>query len=777
MTERPRRQRRRAALTVHYRGFGFAEPLDGDGKNNIYLNANLLTGLIDGDIIDVDVTGDTAVHARLIQRGRTHVVGEARRRGKTWILDIDGAIAPQATVTLAGTRGLTEGHSVLAQLTGTHSAVVIEHLGDPTDTTALTRRCLARHNIAHEHPADAVNEAETIAATGQRNRRRRRDLRDTAVITIDADHSQDLDDALHCAPARDGALRVWVHVADVTEYVTAGSALDRAASATPTSVYLKTGARHMLPETLAERRLSLIPRVDRDVVTVELVIAGDGTIRSVDVYEATIRSRQRLNYDQVAALITGDTPQGTIDDELKQQVTMLWAAATRLGLARAARGGLDAARADGDRPVNSDAHLLVERLMVAANEAVADWLAERDMPALYRTHPPLGDDEASELETIARALGLYAALPRPVTPQAMAALAAQATSHRHTNRFWDATMKLTDRARYEPTAGLHFGLGSSRYVHFTSPLRRYADIVVHRSIKAYLAGERDVDYPGLNELAHHVTTVSRNAAAAERDLDRALALRGINTGDRLEAVCLSTRGNQARVMVADVVGILTKSGAAPGARILVTVTVADELTGRLEVERATTSARQDSSGDDTARVTRATANRGTSRRVRNDNTDNTGQTAARAGADTSLAQPPTPAPLTHPETETPGSDATGRARTRRRTRRTPATLDGHTPTTTGNPAAADRPEKAPKPAKPPKLKTPKPKASKTKPAKAAESKAAKLSTPQPTKAAASAIATTHDRRSEAPASDASKRRPRRRTRRGGTLAQPATNHA
>lgn len=568
-------------LRVHPRGFAFCETQE---EGSVFVPPKLVKGLLDADIVSVAVRPgtDDAVRIDLLRRTRTEVVGETT--GTTVVVD---AGTGSLEVPLDGTSELQPGTCVVATLQG-NRARVVEVLGDPLSPDALSRRMLARHRLPHVVSREADDEATVLCAQPRHSsQRQRRDLTDVTVITVDADYSEDLDDALSVASAPDGSLRVWVHIADVSEHVLPGSAIDAEAARTPTSVYLPHTTRHMLPRALATSQLSLVPGQVRDVVTVEMRIDADGFVRSVDVYESSIRSSARLSYVTVGRILEG-APTDTGDAE-SDAVRLLWAAAVRLGRQRLARGGADSSRIDPDRRIEQgedQAHLLIERLMVATNEAVAAWLEQRGMPVLARVHPAPGDDAADELERVANGIGLWASLPRPVTPSAFASLASQVVTAHQNRVFWDAAMRALERASYTTEPGGHFGLGSARYLHFTSPLRRYADLLVHRVVKGYLAGERHCSTE-LDSAAAIINDVTRRAELAERHARRADAISKLAPRQKVWCTVIGGPGRGGvRVMLDDHDVVATLVGGEnirAGARVRARVVKADALRDRLEL--------------------------------------------------------------------------------------------------------------------------------------------------------------------------------------------------
>jgi ribonuclease R len=469
--------------------------------------------------------------------------------------------------------------------TGESTAVVSAVLGSSHDSHAAMARFLDRYRIPYARPRSAEEQASAKAKTTALGSRR--DLRQQLVITIDDDSSKDLDDALAAELSSDGSIRLWVHIADVAEYVTPGSPLDLAAAQVPTSVYLPQGVRHMLPDALAADTLSLIPSRDRDTLCVEMRLDTDGLVRGVDIYEARIRSRQRVSYRTVAQVIDGK--QTDLPPEVLSLLRVLRTAGSRLSIQRAVRGGLDAMRVDQPYSTTGStdkAHQLIERLMVATNEAVATWLRDRGVPALWRVHDPISEEQAEELERVASGFGVVAGLGSPVSALALAAATSQVPAGPAGAAFWDALLGVLGRARYSVEPGKHFGLGSPGYLHFTSPLRRYPDLLVHRAVKGYLAGQRDVAGLTAELAAHaeHANVVFRQAAQAERDAKLAIELNNLAPGEVVRATVSGRTRSGVRVRLEDydVFGVLSAS-LRPGDRVTLRVVRVDPIAGRLEL--------------------------------------------------------------------------------------------------------------------------------------------------------------------------------------------------
>lgn len=570
-------------VRVHPRGFGFLTP---DGMTqaddaDVYLNAPALKGVLDGDHVELLVRGDAATgRARVLRRVRTDLIGTIVGDGSRVQAD-PGVSVDSFTLARRGIPGQVVRFTIKDE-----QASITEILGTDSDAHASMTRFMDRYMIPMERPAD-VEKAATSPVRLSKSAARR-DLRTQTVITIDDDSSKDLDDALAAEISSDGSIRLWVHIADVAEHVLVGSALDRAAANVPTSVYLPQGVRHMLPDAFGADRLSLLPGVERDTLCVELRLDKDGDVKGVDLYEARIKSSQRLSYTTVARIMEGRHTD--IDPEVLELVRILRTAATRLGLLRVARGGLDAMRVDqqhGSSTGQEDkAHQLIERLMVAANEAVACWLTDRGMPALWRVHDPIAEDALAEIERVASGFGVVAALGSPVSSRALACTAAQVPSGPAGAAFWDALLGALGRARYSVTPGGHFGLGSTGYLHFTSPLRRYPDLLVHRIVKAYLSGQRDASQvaPLLERAAERANDVFRRASMAERDATLALGLAELRVGEQVQATVSgrARSGMRVRLDESGVSGTINAT-MSPGTRVTLRVNAVDPIAGRLEL--------------------------------------------------------------------------------------------------------------------------------------------------------------------------------------------------
>lgn len=404
---------------------------------------------------------------------------------------------------------------------------------DVLEAMMLDRGLRRRFDPAVERAARTAAEGEGIADVS------RRDLRDLTTFTIDPTSAKDFDDAISAERRDDGAWRIWVHIADVSAYVRPGSLVDKEAYRRGTSVYVPGKVEPMLPEALSNGACSLRPGEDRNAVTVEVDLRGTKVERTA-FYRSLIRSDKRLDYDQVDRLFAG-----------AEQAEKPWA--EPLAVAREASAALQAERERGgalaiesaepefsfdreghvtsvQRVEGTEAHRLIEHLMILANQQVAKILADQKIPALYRVHERPGGEAAQRLVTQLASLGV-ATPPTPdyLTPQ-QAAETIAACSHlveQHVRRTGQGALGLSSlvlrslkQARYDPANLGHTGLGLTHYCHFTSPIRRYPDLVCHRALLAAVGGGEEAPegsrLPGAGDWC---STRERDAMTIERAAD------------------------------------------------------------------------------------------------------------------------------------------------------------------------------------------------------------------------------------------------------------------
>ncbi len=496
----------RGRISVHPRGFGFLV-VNAPSPASAFITPPDLNPFLDGDVVTARITsGDggrlSATELALVSRARAEVFGSVVLRGGRPHLRVDRSVA-NTDWPLDAASELAEGAHVVAEVSGDR-LFVSRVLPEGADLGV--ERCIARHGLRAIF-AEPLERAATEAITRPVPMERRRDLRNVPTVTIDAASTRDIDDALAAYPAdTNGALRVLVSIADVDVFVPERSILDREARLRGTSVYLAGRVLPMLPEAISSNAASLVEDQDRPALTAELRIDPEGRITSVDVYESLIRSRARLTYDAVDTFLS-EGKSDEVPHAVESTLRWLRTAAARLGAVRAARGGVNLAREEARIEIDArtgeptavearretPAHRLVERLMVGANEAVAEWLVARGLPGIFRVHDEPSPERVRTLAQLAHNFGIEAGFGPRLSARSLAAFETQIAGTRFESAIRSVLGQALGPARYTPDAGAHFGLGAPLYLHFTSPIRRYADLVVHRILKRYLEGHRDYE--------------------------------------------------------------------------------------------------------------------------------------------------------------------------------------------------------------------------------------------------------------------------------------------
>jgi ribonuclease R len=576
----------RGRVRVHPRGFGFVEVEGSQPLLSAFVAPPDLNPFLEGDLVSAQVEESgpgrhTAKKLALLERERAQVFGTVTLRGGRPFLRVDRQISnTDWPIEPAPDRPLAEGTGAVATV-GKSAVSVTRTFAQGVDL--VHERVIARHGL----PADFTPEQRQAAEAVSKSPRHgpRRDLRDIPTVTLDAAHSLDMDDALSALPpGPDGAVRILVSIADVDAFVPEGSVLDLEARRRGTSVYLAGRVLPMLPDVLSNQAISLVEGKDRPALTVELRIDTEGELRSVDVYESLIKSHARLTYDAAAEfLATGRSKD--VPEPVQATLRLLRTAASRLSVFRASRGGIELLREeasitiDRNEPtgviarVDTSAHRLVERLMVATNEAVAKWLVDRGLPGIFRVHPEPDADKVERLDAFAKNFGFELATGPTLSPRALAAFEAQWKGATQEPALRTVLGRVLGPARYSHEPGMHFGLAAPMYLHFTSPIRRYADLLVHRICKRYLAGDRSLSGLDLayEELAAEIDDRSVRAAKAEMDSVWTLAARlyAGKIGEAVSGNIVSVKpfGLVAQMAGTGITGTIALDALGPGAEV------------------------------------------------------------------------------------------------------------------------------------------------------------------------------------------------------------------
>ena len=527
-------------VSGHKDGYGFVVRDDGE-PDDIFLSAREMRSLFHGDRVAVRVSGmDRRGRAEgelveVLERGTQQVAGQfIRERGIGIVIPDNVKIAHRILIPKNAWGGAKPGEVVVAEIVDYPTKIeqatgrIVEVLGTPREKGIATEIAIHSHAIPYQWPRSVMNEVTEFGkSVPSKAKEGRYDLRDVDLVTIDGADARDFDDAVFCE--RDGSgWTLLVAIADVSHYVKVDSALDKEATRRGTSVYFPDRVVPMLPEVLSNGLCSLNPKVDRLCMVCEMRINGQGKVTSAEFYEAVMRSKARLTYGEVSAFLEGRS-MSAVPKPLHGPIRELHALYKALAKARQQRGAIEIdlpqtkfkLNADGeiDRievvPRN-DAHRLIEECMIAANVQAANFLKRHRIQGLYRVHARPDPDRFSELRLYLTSLGLKVAHPEHVQPRDFTKIIRQTTGRPDANAIMMAMLRSLTHAEYSPDNIGHFGLALDFYAHFTSPIRRYPDLLVHRAIRHIVSGGKPARFHyGLKEMERLGSITSAHEKRAE----------------------------------------------------------------------------------------------------------------------------------------------------------------------------------------------------------------------------------------------------------------------
>jgi ribonuclease R len=541
-------------LETHPAGYGFVvpeRPLDHGG--DIYIAAPHLSEAMHGDRVVARIErikdGGRAEGRiiRILERRNSWLVGRYDRDsdGMGFVVPFDRRVLMDILVPAGQEGGASPGEMVTVELTrwptSTRGAIgrVADVLGDIDAPGVDTEIIIRKFGIPDAHSPDTVAEATAIGrAVAEKDIRGRTDFRPLQTVTIDGEHARDFDDAITIEKLPNGHYWLGVHIADVSHYVEEGSALDRDAYERGTSVYFPERAVHMFPSELATGLCSLNPHVDRLVQSCFMEIDRRGEVVRYEFHDGVINSNERMTYTAVNGILTDR------DAELIKRYEPLVPMFDRMGElfrilndARRRRGSIDFDLNEAEVIIDEGgmveaiialqrnvAHRLIEEFMLLANQTVASYLESQNAPTLYRVHEEPDVLKVAKFEDFISGFGYSLAAPlTALRPRHFQKLIERIQGKPEEKPIAFLMLRTMQKARYAPENLGHFGLAASSYTHFTSPIRRYPDLVVHRSLRAarlqtLSEEEREAVAEDLPEIARHTSEMERRADDAEREL-------------------------------------------------------------------------------------------------------------------------------------------------------------------------------------------------------------------------------------------------------------------
>jgi ribonuclease R len=543
----------RGKVTGHAKGFAFVVPED-PTLDDIFIPPSELKNAMHGDTVLVRVSSQTSgarkegTIVRIIERGVTEIVGtytESKNFG--FVIPDDKKIVNDIFIPKHAANGAVEGHKVVVRLTtypeGRISAEgeVIKILGHKNDPGVDILSIIHKHGLPLQFPEDVIAHANSVPEEiTEEDLKGRRDLRDQMIVTIDGADAKDLDDAVTVTKLENGNYKLGVHIADVSHYVTEGSPIDREAYERGTSVYLVDRVIPMIPHRLSNGICSLNPKVDRLTLSCEMEVNEHGEVVSHEIFQSVIRTTERMTYSDVNKILVDK------DEELRKKYEplvpmfeMMAELAEILRNKRMKRGAIDfdfkEAKVlvdDQGKPYDvvlrerSVAERLIEEFMLLANETVAEHFHWLNVPFIYRVHEdPKPEKLQRFLEFITNFGYVVKGTGNQIHPRALQEILEAVRGEPEEMVVSTVMLRSMKQARYDAESLGHYGLSTEFYTHFTSPIRRYPDLIVHRLIRTYLInGQLDNETQEkwaekLPDIAEHTSNMERRAVEAERETD------------------------------------------------------------------------------------------------------------------------------------------------------------------------------------------------------------------------------------------------------------------
>jgi ribonuclease R len=537
-------------LSMNPRGFGFVA--GGAGQDDVYVPPEGIGGAMHGDrvLVSIVARSERGVEGRIeqiVKRRSPRVAGVLRRRGKSsWLEPDDTRVRGPIVVSDAGKQA-KDGEAAVVSITRfpdfqdeNPEGELVSVLGQPGEPNVEIAKILVREDVRESHSDAALREAELFAQQLQPGLAPgRTDLRHVPLPTIDPEDARDHDDAVWVERHGDG-YRAWIAIADVSEFVQPGSALDEEALSRGCTVYLPTRAIPMLPAALAADLCSLLPERDRLCLCVIADLDQQGALKHYEIVEGVMRSAAMLTYGGVARTLGfSDTPpKSPAAEAFKKDLKVMDELTRKLRKARMSRGALDmdlpearvivdpqtGAPTDVVRraqdPGVKRAYSMIEELMLLANEAVALWLGARRVPTVYRIHGQPDEAKLERLGEVATRLGVEFDPEAMKDPLGVSRFLQRVQKHERKQVLEMLLLRSLKQAAYDTNNIGHFGLASKNYVHFTSPIRRYPDIQVHRAVKKLLRGERPDTSPAAREELQVSAALASARERAVMDIER-----------------------------------------------------------------------------------------------------------------------------------------------------------------------------------------------------------------------------------------------------------------
>lgn len=545
----------RGKFIGHAKGFGFVAPEE-QGMDDIFIPPYEINGALNGDTVLVRILKETSGDRRegtitkIVERSKTTFVGTYQaNRGFGFVVTDDKKLNMDIFIAKEDALGAVDGHKVVVEVTHwpdeTKSAtgMITKILGHRNDPGVDILSILYKYDIPPEFPDEVVQAAtEVTDEISEQDLVGRRDLRNEVIVTIDGADAKDLDDAVTVIKNADGTYKLGVHIADVSYYVTQGSTLDIEAYERATSVYLTDRVIPMIPHRLSNGICSLNPQVDRLTLSCEMTIDGSGHVIKHDIFQSVINTTERMTYTDVYNILEHSDEHPELMERYADLVPMfknMAELAQVLRNKRMSRGAIDFDFKESKVLVSEEgwpteivlrertvAERLIEEFMLAANETIAEHFHHMELPFIYRIHEDPKPEKLQRFFEFVTTFGLVIkGTGNSVHPKALQEIITAIEGLPEEPVISTMLLRSMQQAKYYPESLGHFGLSTDFYTHFTSPIRRYPDLIVHRLIRTYLInGDTSKETvfqwsQAMDEIADHTSGRERRAVEAERDTD------------------------------------------------------------------------------------------------------------------------------------------------------------------------------------------------------------------------------------------------------------------
>ena len=535
-------------LDLKDKGFGFLT-LDDSDDDDIYIPAHKMKDAMHKDRVLVHIESSRrglrkeGEVKRILERHLTTIVGTVMKRGKRFELVSDEKnIKHKINIRKNGLNGASEHDKVQAMITsyafkGVMEVEVIHIIGHMNEAGVDILSKILKHNVDPAFPKKVLDEAEQYQTLDKKDFEGREDYRDHNIVTIDGETAKDFDDAIEVIKKDEDTFYLAVHIADVSHYVKEQSELDKEAYRRGTSIYLVDRVIPMLPENLSNNLCSLMPNVDRFVISCEMEIDAKGKIKSHRIFPSVMRSKARMTYTKVNAILEGDK---ALAKQYEHQTEMFHQMADLAAILRKKRTHQGSIHFETDEPYikldkdgraidvslreRGESERIIEEFMLIANQVIAEHVSWLELPFIYRVHESPKEEKLERLLTMSQALGFKVKAKSEITHKELQKLLQRVEDTASEKGMNLMMLRSMQKAIYSPSNLGHFGLAFDHYTHFTSPIRRYSDLIVHRLLREYFFNKNQTEktikhYDSImRDIANQTSTKEREAIGLERDV-------------------------------------------------------------------------------------------------------------------------------------------------------------------------------------------------------------------------------------------------------------------